>query len=217
MHQFKILKGENMIIDINCLPTIDEAISFLKEAELNNPGPWIDHSYNVAEGARMIAKNLKELNPDIAYVLGLLHDIGRREGIHGMRHSIDGYNYLTNKGYKFAARICITHVTFDYEDESVIVGKWDGTESEYQFILTYMQTVTETDYDKLIKLCDYISLPNGFCLLEKRIVEMTLRSGFNELTLPRWKSIFEIKDYFEAKLGKSIYEILPNIIENTFY
>lgn len=80
----------------------------------------------------------------------------------------------------------------------------------------YLSHTEENDYDKLIKLCDYLSLPNGFELIEKRIVEMALRGGINEYTIPRWKSTFEIKQYFENKMGKSIYDILPGIVENTF-
>jgi len=201
---------------ISSMPTTEEAIDLLKEAEIRNPGPWINHSYFVAQAAKLIAQNIKGLDADVAYILGLLHDIGRREGIHGMKHSFDGYSFAINKGYDLVARICLTHVAFKHNDRSVIVGKWDGTESEYQLVLDYVNSIVENDYDRLIKLCDYISLPSGFCLLEKRIVDITMRSGFNELTLPRWKSTFEIKEYFEEKIGKSIYEILPNVVENTF-
>lgn len=79
-----------------------------------------------------------------------------------------------------------------------------------------MSVIDDTDYDKLIKLCDYLSLPSGFCLIEKRLVDMALRGGINEYTIPRWKSTFEIKQYFEENIGKSIYSLLPNIRENTF-
>jgi hypothetical protein len=96
------------------------------------------------------------------------------------------------------------------------VGTWDGTEEEKGFVVNYLSETEESDYDKLIKLCDYISLPSGFCLIEKRIVDIAMRGGFNEYTLPRWKSTFEIKDYFEEKIGKSIYSLLPGVIENTF-
>lgn len=47
-------------------------------------------------------------------------------------------------------------------------------------------------------------------------MDMALRSGVNEYTIPRWKSTFENKKYFEDKLGKSIYSLLPNVRENTF-
>lgn len=74
----------------------------------------------------------------------------------------------------------------------------------------------ETDYDKLIKLCDYISLHSGFTLIEKRLVDIAIRGGINEYIIPRWKSTFAIKNYFEQKIWKSIYELLPRVIENTF-
>ncbi len=114
------------------------------------------------------------------------------------------------------ARICLTHVSFIYDNEPVVIGKWDGTEDELERMLCILKDFKENEYDMLIKLCDYISLPQGFCLLEKRIVDMTIRSGFTELTIPRWKSTFEIKSHFENKLGCSIYELLPNVIETTF-
>lgn len=45
---------------------------------------------------------------------------------------------------------------------------------------------------------------------------VAIRGGINEYTIPRWKSTFAIKNYFEQKIGKSIYELLPGVIENTF-
>ena len=60
-------------------PTRDEAEQLLKEAEKLNPGPWGDHSRTVAHCAQCIAEK-SGLNSDKAYVVGLLHDIGRRFG-----------------------------------------------------------------------------------------------------------------------------------------
>lgn len=157
------------------------------------------------------------MNPYIAYILGLLHDIGRRRvGIVGMRHSIDGYTYAIEKGYDLVGRICLSHVAFRHNNKVIIVGNWNGTKEEYKFIVDYLSKIEENDYDRLIKLCDYISLPNGFCLMEKRIVDMAIRGGVTEYTVPRWKSTFEIKRYFEKKIGKSIYKVLPKVKENTF-
>jgi len=197
------------------LPSVDDALMMLKEAEKFNPGAWVEHSMYVAKAAKLIAQNVERLDPEIAYILGLLHDIGRREGIHGMRHGIDGYNFAVQNGYDWVARICLTHIGFKHNNQPVVVGKWDGTQEEYNFVIDYLRSIEETDYDRLIKLCDYISLPSGFCLLEKRLVDMTMRGGINELTLPRWKSTFENKKYFEEKIGKST-KVLPNVMENTF-
>lgn len=198
------------------VPTLEEAMIILKEAEKLNPGGWVKHSMYVAEGAKLIAEQTDNLDSELAYILGLLHDIGRREGVHGMRHGLDGYNYAIEKGYDLVARTCLSHTAFKYNNEVVIVGKWDGTKEEYNFVKEYLSKTEETDYDKLIKLCDYLSLPNGFCLIEKRLVDIALRGGINEYTIPRWKSTFENQRYFEGEIGKSIYSILPNVAENTF-
>lgn len=198
------------------VPTLQKAMEILKEAEELNPGGWVNHSMFVAQAAKLIAENTEDLDPELAYILGLLHDIGRRYGIHGMRHGIDGYNYAMSQGYDLVARTCLSHIGFKYNNEVVIVGKWDGTAEKLHFVKEYLSSKDETDYDKLIKLCDYLSLPSGFVLIEKRLVDIALRGGINEYTVPRWKSTFEIKQYFEDKIGESIYKILPGVMENTF-
>ena len=49
----------------------------------------------------------------------------------------------------------------------------------------------------LVQLCDSLALPTGFCLLEKRFVDVALRYGTHPATVLRWKKILEIKEYFE--------------------
>ena len=73
------------------VPTIEIANEFLEEGKRLNPGPWIDHSKNVARAAEIIARYDECLDSNVAYILGLLHDIGRREGVSFSRHTIDGY------------------------------------------------------------------------------------------------------------------------------
>ena len=53
-------------------------------------------------------------------------------------------------------------------------------------------------------------------VMEKRMIYVALRHGLNDYIVPKWKATFEIKKYFEAKIGKSIYDILPGVAENTF-
>ena len=65
----------------------------LAEAERLNPGPWADHSRYVALACRNIANRCPELDQDLAYIYGLLHDIGRYAGVTSERHLIDGYRY----------------------------------------------------------------------------------------------------------------------------
>ena len=63
------------------LPTVDEAKKELEIAAQLNLGPWIKHSLNVGIAARNIAEKLPELDANKAYIVGMLHDIGRRVGI----------------------------------------------------------------------------------------------------------------------------------------
>ncbi|MCD7817813.1 MAG: HDOD domain-containing protein [Lachnospiraceae bacterium] len=58
-----------------------------------NPGPWGAHSRTVAHCARCIAKQTG-MDADKAYIVGLLHDIGRRFGKRHLGHVIDGYRYI---------------------------------------------------------------------------------------------------------------------------
>lgn len=197
------------------IPTVKQAHLFIDEAEKMNPGPWVNHSHYAAEAARAIASGPLDIDPDAAYVLGLLHDIGRRAGVWQMRHIIDGYNFLADKGFDDAARICITH-SFAYKEIDAICGKWDCDEEDRRFVREYLSGIEYNSYDLLIQLCDVLALPSGFCLMEKRLVDVALRYGTTSYTVPKWKSIFKIKDNFERKLGYSIYSLLPGIVENTF-
>ena len=94
-------------------------------------------------------------------MLGLLHDIGRRAGVTGMRHVLDGYRFLTAVGCEDAARISMTH-SFPNRDVREIFGEWDCTPEELAFIEDYLAQVAYDDYDRLIQLCDSLAMAIGF-------------------------------------------------------
>lgn len=197
------------------IPTLDDAKMMLEEGSKLNPGQWIEHSLNVGKAAELIASYDNELDKNVALILGMLHDIGRRYGKTNMRHIIDGYNFAKSKGYDLLARICITH-SFTYKNIDAIFGEWDCTDEEYKFIKNYLNNVEITDYDRLIQLCDALALPTGYCLMEKRMIDVAIRHGVNEYAVKKWKATFELQSYFESKIGESIYKVLPNVKENTF-
>ena len=100
------------------LPDTDEAMRELKLAEELNPGPWVKHSINVGIAAKKIAERIPSMNPEKAYITGLLHDIGRRVGIVDIpTHVYEGYRYCMEKGWDEAARICMTHSYLRMKDE----------------------------------------------------------------------------------------------------
>ena len=189
------------------LPTILVAEKLLNEAEKLNPGAWIGHSKTAALCAKTIAEHCDNLDADTAYVLGLLHDIGRCEGVTDMRHIIDGYNYMTSLGYDDCARICLTH-SFPYKDIRSYNGQNDCTTEEAEFIKSFLDSTEYDDYDRLIQLCDALALPIGATYIEKRLVDVVIRRGFNDLTIPKWKAFLELKDYFDKKTGTDIYNLI---------
>ena len=91
------------------LPGREEAEKLLLDAEQCNPGKWGDHSRITAECAGKIAALCEGMDADKAYIVGLLHDIGRKFGVKHFGHIYDGYKYMMRLGYDEAARICLTH------------------------------------------------------------------------------------------------------------
>lgn len=195
-------------------PDIQEAEYELKLAGELNPGPWVEHSKNTGLAAKYIAEK-SGLNPEKAYVLGLLHDIGRRVGFVSQRHIIEGYRYCMMKGWEDAARICMTH-SYMLPNIKADVGQYDVSEQDYDFMKHYIETAVYDDYDRLLQLCDGLALAQGFCLLEKRLIDIHRRYGVNEYTVQRWNVLFEIKEDFEARMGCSLYDVLPKVEEITF-
>lgn len=195
------------------LPSIDEAHEELKIAGELNPGPWIRHSENVGIAAKNIAHLVPELDEDKAYIVGLLHDIGRRVGIVNIpKHVYEGYKYCMEKDWDEAARICMTHSyvlmkdEFDYEPQA----------TEEKEIKNYILNCGKADsYDKLIQMCDALATDYGFVILEKRFVDVTRRYGIMEDYIKGWDITFETKEYFESRMGCSIYDVLPDIGKTT--
>lgn len=191
------------------------AESALKEASESNPGAWIDHSRYVAKACENIAQHCRDLSAEQAYLFGLLHDIGRYAGVSSERHLIDGYRYCMERGWEKAAQICISHA-FMIQDIDTSIGEFDVSQDDYLFMKDFVANAVYDDYDRLVQLCDSLALPTGFCLLEKRFVDVTIRYGVHSCTIDRWKKILEIKASFEKQTGCSIYTLLPGVVENSF-
>ena len=185
------------------IPTRKQAKALLKDAKACNPGKWVKHSKVTAHSAKKIAEACG-MDAKKAYVLGLLHDIGRKYCRRYIGHVYDGYTYMMSLGYDEAARICLTH-SFQTQSLSDYVGKHDISQQELAHLEELLQTVEYDDYDRLIQLCDSISGSQGVMKIEERMNNVRKRYG----TYPqeKWDACILLKEYFEAKAGKSIYTI----------
>ena len=192
-----------------------QAEQALAQAYEANPGPWADHTRYVAMACENLAKRCPHLDSDSAYIYGLLHDIGRYAGRTSEKHLLDGYRYCKEREWDKTAQICISHA-FMIQDIETSIGVFDMTPEDKAFMAEFVKNAEYDDYDYLVQLCDALALPTGFCLLEKRFVDVTIRYGMHPATIDRWKRVLEIKQYFEEKMGCSIYDCLPGVIENSF-
>ena len=153
------------------LPARTEAERLLREAERCNPGPWGNHSRVAAHCAEKIAELCEGMDAEKAYILGLLHDIGRKFGVRHLGHVSDGYTYMMSLGYEEAAKICLTH-SFQNQSMEDYIGKSDTSDEEQKLIHTALGNVVMDDYDRLIQLCDALAGSEGVLDMEERMEEI---------------------------------------------
>ncbi len=194
------------------LPTIEEAEKELQIAGELNPGPWVKHSLNVGIAARNIAEKIPGMDAEKAYIVGVLHDIGRRVGIVNIpKHVYEGYKFCVEKGWDEVAKVCMTHSYVRMQEEF----QYEPTTEEEVAIKEYIMSCEADDYDRLIQLCDSLATDYGFVIIEKRFVDVTRRYGIMEGYVKGWNKTFEIKENFEKVMGCSVYDVLPDIGRTT--
>lgn len=189
------------------LPTIEEAEKMLHESYKMNPGPWADHSRVVADCSRRVALNSCNIDPDKAYICGLLHDIGRRFGVSYFRHVFDGYHYMIELGYDDVAKICLTH-SFPVKDIHTYIGKYDVSDDVVKETAKKLTMIDYDDYDRLIQLCDCLAMPEGAVNMSVRMEDIARRHGHYPEEIR--KANFELKDYFENKMGRNLYQVVSD-------
>lgn len=194
------------------LPTIEEAEKELQIAGELNPGPWVKHSVNVGIAARNIASKIPGMDADKAYIVGILHDIGRRVGIVNIpKHVYEGYKFCMEKGWDEVSKVCMTHSYVQMQEEF----QYEPTTKEEIAIKEFIMSCEADDYDRLIQLCDSLATDYGFVIIEKRFVDVTRRYGIMEGYVKGWNKTFEIKENFERIMGCSVYDVLPDIGRTT--
>ena len=186
------------------IPGREEAHRLLQEAESCNPGPWGNHSRMAAQCAFRIAE-AAGMDGEKAYVLALLHDIGRKFGKGHLQHVWYGYRYMTELGYEEVARVCLTH-SFPVQDFDTFIGKRDVLPEEEQLIQQLLQSVEYDDYDRMTQLCDGLGGVDGVADIEERMLDVKRRYGYYPQI--QWDTVMDLKAYFEEKCGKDIYEVV---------
>jgi len=170
---------------------------------------YVFHTKGVAESAKIIAVNTMYLNPEKAYVLGLLHDYGKKydERKSKIFHVKAGYEEMLKMGYDDVAKICLTHSfpnkNFDDKDYSSYLPEWlDWSHKK-------LKSVEYDDYDRLIQLCDMFFEGLNKVSFEKRF--LGIRNRYNlkpEQTANMEKFALLNKEYFSDLCKEDVYKLL---------
>ena len=189
-------------------PERETAKRLLDEAVEINPGGWGKHSEIAALCAEKIAIACG-LDSEKAYVLGLLHDIGRKFLVRDLGHIYYGYKYMLSHGYSDVARVCLTH-SFPNQSLDIYIGKIDISEAEVNEVRAALSAIVFDDYDRLIQLCDALAGAEGVLDIEERMADVKRRYG--NYPEAQWKQNLALKAYFEQAAGaQSIYDLLKNL------
>lgn len=186
-------------------PSKEEAEKILQEAESCNPGPWGAHSRCVAECAERIAAACGNMDVEKAYVLGLLHDIGRKFGARHLGHVYDGWKYMEWMGCPEAGRICLSH-SFVCQSLELYIGKFDILPEQEKELREALEKLEYDDYDRLIQLCDAIGTAEGVATMEDRMQDIRRRYG--NYPEEKWKRNLALREYFEERIGRELYSLL---------
>lgn len=174
-----------------------------------------NHIYGVAEIAKEIASRTTDLDPQKAYFMGLLHDIGKiRENVFNRHHGIIGYEMLKDID-KDIAGVCITHM-FGTNTNPKFDNNFFGKQDDYNFISNYLKNNQLTEYDKLIQCCDTLADSRGFVTIEQRAQDYEKRHGM-KLPQGALEPRIKLKESFDKKIGVDIYSLYPALTARKFF
>lgn len=185
-------------------PDRRNAEQLLAAAVGENPGPWGDHSRVAARCAERIAQACG-MDGEKAYVLGLLHDVGRRFRVRDLGHLYYGWQYMQRLGYPQVAKICLSH-SFPNQDMQYYIGKIDIPDEEARDAEARMLEIEFDDYDRLIHLCDALAGSEGVLNVEERMADVKRRYG--NYPQAQWDKNLELLDYFSTKAGRNVYDVV---------
>ena len=171
---------------------------------------YIFHTRGIADMASKIAAKTGYLKPEKAYVLGLLHDYGKKydEKSEGIFHVQAGYEEMMQKGYTDVARICLTHSfpNKDFNDKYYASYKPEWLEWAHRKLGDIEEY---DDYDRLIQLCDMFFEGMSKVRFEERFAGIRKRYGLSkEQTAEQENYAKKNKDYFDELCKEDVYSLL---------
>lgn len=181
--------------------------------------PWIEHSRAVADFAEKVAVRMREngheIDPDMAYACGLLHDVGRCEAIDtDMHHTVAGYEILMARDFLVPAEVALSHTFYGYGRVGYDEYWREMSADDIDLITNFMLEHKTSDYDRLVQLADNMALGAGVTTIDARFVHVFTRHK-REHAAEYLALLYELKQYFDQKCGENIYELFKDDIIRT--
>ena len=202
---------------MNGYPDREQALSIWQEGlnfRISNYGfdvadEYVFHTKGIAESCEIIAKQIAGLNTEKAYVLGLLHDYGKKypEKELGGFHGRYGYEEMKQMGFPDVARVCLTHSFYssDFNKENYK----NYSSKDLDWAKEKLKNIIFDDYDKLVQLCDMFFEGLNKVTFEKRFEGIMKRHNLSfENITNLYYYAEENKKYFDKKCGTDIYKLL---------
>lgn len=166
------------------------------------------HFLAVAHCAQTIAVQIKSLDPQKAYILGLLHDCGQPEENRDRNnfHGISGYHKMLALGYDDVACICLTH---SFPEHDFKPERFSYAYPEMVRCRRLIDNLAYNDYDLLIQYSDMLCRGYTITDLKSRIAYIinTYKINMSDARL-RYKVMLKIKRYFDRLCGCDTYQLL---------
>ena len=200
-------------------PNIKEAEEFfeyvIKERN-SSPCPFLpewektyrEHCNKVAQNAKIIALHTKDMNPELCYVMGLLHDCGRikDEKAEQCHHGWVGYQLMTAKGWDKIARICITH---NFYEKDFDIKTYPIINDDVIFCQKFLSQIDFNEYDYLMQLTDVLNDMGKDCTIEYRFTSLANRYPINKELMMHFANIIKSRlSYFNKKCNRDVYVLL---------
>lgn len=184
------------------LPTREEALKLIRDGLLFNPGPWGKHCLTAAHCAEKIASACGDMDVEKAYILGLLHDIGRKFGVRHLGHV---YDYAIIGGHVAAMETSMETLKREFEEELHAKIEVDN-----------LLAIGEIYFPWGKRPCHQICLYYNVHLMDDNIPLDGVFHGYDELDNERIDLDFCWVSLEDLKKGTKVYplELIPYILES---
>lgn len=184
---------------------------------------FMRHCQVVATVAQTIASRTTDLDPEYAFICGLIHDIGRIDI--SRFHGLVGYEMMQALHEPELARICLTHTFIATQPNAnyTLTDSLDPGHFYNKFGIFCQEDLDKTqallvnmqlnDYDYLIKLADFlsdgqhdypVSITTRILDLHQRYANTFTPDSFDTLA----KNLQDLRHYWENRLHLNLYDLL---------